>query len=105
MNNAFQATRYLSNRSTHIGCSIPVVTTIIADLKVTNKDFGIMAMKRGLKEAMEEKFKEMEYNEKFTIATFLDPRFKHKFFRYELLIQTNHISVIVFTKELFLFVM
>ena len=58
------------------------MTTIIADLKVTNKDFGIMAMKRGLKEAMEEKFKDMEYNEKFNIATFLDPRFKWKFFRY-----------------------
>ena len=61
-------------------------------------------MKRGLKEAMEEKFKDLEYNEKFTIATFLDPRFKHKFFRYELIIQrkTAHRFILI-TNIFFLF--
>ena len=73
---------FLSKRSAHIGCCIPVVTTIIADLEVTNKDHGVKTMKRGLKEAMETRFKPLEFNEKYTIATFLDPRYKHKFFRY-----------------------
>ena len=72
----------MSQKNCHIGYSIPVVTAIIADLEVTNADHGVMTMKRGLRNSMVEKFNHMEYNETYTIATFLDPRFKWKFFRY-----------------------
>ena len=72
----------MSKRSSHIGCCIPVVTTIIADLAISHNDLGIKTMKRDLKKAMEDRFQFIEYDEKYTIATFLDPRFKWKFFRY-----------------------
>ena len=76
----------MSMKTAHIGCCIPVVTTIIADLEVTHQDMGVKTMKRGLKEAMETRFFSLEFNDRYTVATFLDPRYKDKFFRYVLYI-------------------
>ena len=75
----------MSQKDAHLGFCIPVVTAIITDLEVTDKDHGVMKMKRDLKDAMVNKFHYMEYDENYTLATFLDPRFKWRFFRYVIL--------------------
>ena len=76
-----EATKILSSNESSISCAIPIVTTIIKSLSTSSVDHGVMGMKRALKNAMDDRFQAIETKEEFAIATILDPRYKHHFFR------------------------
>ena len=57
------------------------MTTIIQSLETPNGDDDMITIKQAMKTAMEDRFLNMEKTEHFSIATFLDPRFKRYFFR------------------------
>ncbi len=76
-----EATKLLSGRESCISSCIPIVTTIIQSLETPTGDDDMITMKQAMKSAMEERFKKMEQTPHYSIATLLDPRFKHYFFR------------------------
>ena len=75
-----EATRDLSNHDASISMAIPTVTTIMTSLEVELEDQGVKGLKRSLKKAMDERFISMESKLYYTIATFLDAKFKQHFF-------------------------
>ena len=77
-----EATRWLSREDSSISMTIPIVTTIIKSLETeASNDTGILTMKRNMKTAMEIRFKDIETEEHYTIATLLDTKFKRHFYR------------------------
>ena len=76
-----EATTRLSNKSASISLTIPIVNIIIKQLEALKDDFGVKTLKRDLQHAMEVRFDGIEDDEKYTLATFLDPRFKGLLFR------------------------
>ena len=75
------ATLMLQHRDASISMCIPFVTGIITGLEVVNADRGVMTLKRALKQNMEERFSNIEYNRHFTISTLLDSKYKSCFYR------------------------
>lgn len=76
-----EATVMLSHRKASISMAIPIVTIIIRKLRATKDDHGVKQFKTDLKTGMEQRFHEMEEDEKYALATYLDPRYKGYFFR------------------------
>ena len=75
-----EATRDLSNHDASISMTIPTIT-IIDSLQVGDEDHGVKGLKRSLKASMEARFSAVEAYEHFTIASFLDVKYKDQFFR------------------------
>ena len=74
----------LSSWDETISQSIVVVTTISTGLNESNRDdHGVKKFKKILLKAMDERFGSYEENEHYTLATFLDPRYRGYFFRKE----------------------
>ena len=76
-----EATKLLSKFDASISTVIPFVTAIIKDLECTPADHGVMTWKRALKKNIETRFSDIESNTHYTIATMLDSRYKHFFYR------------------------
>jgi hypothetical protein len=76
-----EATKMLSGSDTCISSCIPIVTTIIKSLEIPTGDNEMMEMKRALKKSMEARFSDLETTDHYSVATLLDPRYKHYFFR------------------------
>ena len=76
-----EATKMLQFRDASISMVIPIVTTILKSLNDSREDVGVLTMKRSLKKAMEERFKDIETNHHYTVATLLDCKYKGHFFR------------------------
>ena len=49
-------------------------------LEVSDSDHGVMKMKREMLRSLKERYKHMESNKYYAIATLLDPRFKQEVF-------------------------
>ena len=60
--------------------SVTTITTIIESLEVGNEDHGVKGLKRSLKASMEARISAVEAYEYFTIASFLDVKYKDQFF-------------------------
>ena len=76
-----EATKRLSNKSASISLTIPIVTIIMKQMEALKNDFGVKTLKRDLHNAMEVRFGDIEEDDKYTLSTFLDPRFKGLLFR------------------------
>ena len=76
-----EATKLLSGKDACIITCIPIVTTILKSFEVPPDEKEVISMKNALKKAMEARFFDLETTDHFPIATLLDPRFKHHFFR------------------------
>ena len=75
-----EATREASGNYATAGVVIPIVNSIMRSLDVVDEDVGIMKMKREMLKSLKERYRHMESNEYYAIATLLDPRFKQKVF-------------------------
>ena len=73
-----EATRDLSNHDASISMTIPTIT-IIDSLQVGDEDHGVKGLKRSLKASMEARISAVEAYEYFTIASFLDVKYKDQF--------------------------
>ena len=60
--------------------TIPVVNSIMRLLEVSDADAGMMKMKREMLASHVRRYKGMESNEYFALATLLDPRLKQRVF-------------------------
>ena len=76
-----EATKLLSKYDASISTVIPFVTAIIKDLECTPADHGVMTWKRALKKNIETRFSDIESNRHYAVATMLDSRYKHFFYR------------------------
>ena len=75
-----EATREASGNYATAGVIIPVVNSIIRSLEISDSDAGVMKMKREMLKSLKDRYKHMESNEYYAIATLLDPRFKQRVF-------------------------
>ena len=75
-----EATREASGNYPTAGVIIPVVNSIIRSLEITDGYAGAMKMKREMLKSLKDRYKHMESNEYYAIATLLDPRFKQRVF-------------------------
>ena len=77
-----EATWKASGNYATAGVIIPVVNSIVRSLEVfdTDSDIGVMKMKREMLKSLKERYRHMESNEHYAIATLLDPQFKQKVF-------------------------
>ena len=76
-----EETRKLSKQDASISTVIPFVTMIIKSLEDTEEDRGVLTWKRALKKNIETRFSEIESQKHYTMATILDSRYKHFFYR------------------------
>ena len=76
-----EATQMLSTKNACISQTIPIITLIIQQLNTTKADTGVKTLKRDLQDAMEARFDHYESDDKYTLSTLLDPRFKGLMFR------------------------
>ena len=75
-----EVTKSISADTTSISVIIQFLRIIRKTLDDHHQDSGIRTMKSEMKKSLEKRFAGVERNEKLTIATILDPRFKNKFF-------------------------
>ena len=75
-----EATRKASGDYSSASVTIPVVNSIMRLLEVSDADAGVMKMKREMLASLVRRYKGMESNEYFALATLLDPRFKWQAF-------------------------
>lgn len=75
-----EATREASGNYATAGVIIPVVNSIIRSLEIFDSDAGVMRMKREMLKSLKDRYKHMESNEYYALATLLDPRFKQRVF-------------------------
>lgn len=75
-----EVTKSISADAASISVIIPFLRIIRKTLDDHHQDSGICTMKSEMKKLLEKRFAGVERNEKFNIATILDPRFKNKFF-------------------------
>ena len=75
-----EATREASGNYATAGVVIRVVNSIIRSLEITDGDAGIMKLKREMIKSLKDRYRYMESNDYYTIATLLDPRFKQRVF-------------------------
>jgi len=87
-----EATKMLSLSEASVSMSIPIISTIMHQLRAVPRrsriDAGVKTLKRGMISAMQARFDDYEENERYTMATFLDPRYKGCFFRRETTLPT-----------------
>ena len=58
---------------------IPLVSTLKVVLTIVIKSKGVSRMTEALMKEMNDRFENLENDDAYTIATFLDPRYKIKF--------------------------
>jgi len=75
-----EATREASGNYTTADVVIPVVNSDMRSLDVLDGDVGVMKMKREMLNSLKERYRHMESNGYYAIATLLDPRLKQKVF-------------------------
>ena len=79
-----EATTMLSCGDSSISQTLMVVKTIMTNLSDTKKDEkGVITFKKILLKAMEKRFRGYEQNSIYSVATFLDPRYRASFFTKE----------------------
>ena len=62
------------------GVIIPVVNSIMCSLEISDSDAGVMRMKREMLKSLKDRYRHMESNKYYSLATLLDPRFKQRVF-------------------------
>ena len=75
------STKKLSAYDASISMVIPIVTTIMKGLNVSDADHGVKTMKRALMANMERRFETVEDQNDYAVATLLDCKYKSYFFR------------------------
>ena len=75
-----EATRKASGNYSTAGVIIPVVNSIMRSLEISDSDAGVMKMKREMLKSLKDRYRHMESNEYYSLATLLDPRFKQRVF-------------------------
>ena len=75
-----EITKAISADSTSIAVVIPLIRMLTKTLEKHHNDAGIRTMKKEMFKSLQKRFKNIENNEHAVIATFVDPRFKNKFF-------------------------
>ena len=93
------ATKWLSYHDASISMVVPIVTSITESLKTSSADRGVITMKKALKDAMDARFGNVESNEHYTIATFLDAKYRGHFFMSDGVEEKTKTSVIEKLKE------
>ena len=76
-----EVTKSISADAASISVIIPFIRIITKTLDDHHEDSGICTMKSEMRKSLGKRFAGAERNEKLTIATMLDPRFKNKFFQ------------------------
>lgn len=94
-----EATKWLSFHDASISMVVPIVTSITESLKTTSADHGVITMKRALMEAMNRRFAHVEEDEHYTIASFLDIKYRGHFFQNEGVAERTKAAVIQKLKE------
>ena len=94
-----EATKWLSYHDASISMVVPIVTSITVSLKTSSADRGVITMKKALKDAMDARFGNVESNEHYTIATFLDAKYRGHFFMSDGVEEKTKTSVIEKLKE------
>ena len=75
------ATKMLSYHDASISLGIPIITSIMRSLNVTDADHGVKTMKRALMENLAKRFSGMEEDYDYAVSTMLDCKFKKYFYR------------------------
>ena len=75
-----EATREASRNYATAGVIIPVVNSIMRSLEISDSDAGVTRMKREMLKSLKDRYRHMESNECYSLATLLDPRFKQRVF-------------------------
>ena len=75
-----EITRSISADLAAISIVIPYIRILTRALEKNTDDSGIRTMKRELLHSLKLRFNRIEENKQLSLATFLDPRFKDKFF-------------------------
>src|ERR1700755_2939720 len=71
----------ISSAESCLSDGIPLVSTLKVVLTNVIKSKGVSGMTETLMKEMNGRFENLEYDDAYTIATFLDPRYKTKFFK------------------------
>ena len=79
-----ETTREASGNYSTAGVIIPVVNSIMRSLEISDSDAGVMRMKREMLKSLKDRYRHMESNEYYSLATLLDPRFKQRVFLHHL---------------------
>ena len=75
-----EITKSVSLDSAAVSVIIPFVRILSRTLDQNEEDSGVRTMKADMKASLAKRYVDVEKNDKLTIATILDPRFKDKFF-------------------------
>ena len=75
-----EATEMLSSSQACISQIIPLVKVLKESLKRGKDDHGVRSLKLQLIKSLERRFDSKEFDDKYAIATLLDPRYKANFF-------------------------
>ena len=89
-----EATKWLSDHDASINMVIPIVTSITLSLETSSADRGVITMKRALKDSMARRFGNVETFEHYTIATFLDAKYRDHFFQTDGIAEQTKASVV-----------
>ena len=78
-----EATKWLSDHDASISMVVPIVTSINVSLETSSADRGVITMKKALRASMDldRRFGNVEAIEHYTIATFLDAKYRDHFFQ------------------------
>ena len=88
-----EVTKSISADAASISVIISFIRIITKTLDDHHEDSGIRTRKSEMKKSLEKRFAGAERNEKLTIATMLDQRFKNKFFSHFLV--SNNVKLLV----------
>ncbi len=75
-----EITKSISTSAASVSVIIPYVRIISKSLEPGDNDRGVQTMKTEMKSSLTRRFHNIEQNDKLSIATLLDPRFKDKFY-------------------------
>ena len=76
----FELTKTKSSAESCLSDVIPLVSTLKVVLTIVIKSKGVSRMTETLMKEMNDSFENLENDDDYTIATFLDPRYKTNFF-------------------------
>lgn len=90
-----EVTKSISEDVAAVSVIIPFVRILLKTLSQNEdeSDSGVRTMKEEMKSSLTRRYADVEKNEKLTIATILDPRFKNKFFCGQSVKDNVHASV------------
>ena len=75
-----EATREISGEYCSASVIIPIINTLKRTISQDDEDHGVMNMKRGMLKSISDRYKDIELQPLYVLATVLDPRFKLKVF-------------------------